>query len=130
ASLLDKYVADRPVFLRRYDGHMGVAYTRLMKLADIMPDTKDPSGGVIYRDPATRLPTGLLRDNAMSLVEDLQPPPTEHEVRAAVLAALLEIRKNGITSVQDMDGSGEATRRKLFRVYQQLKRAGLLTCRV
>src|SRR5439155_15685007 len=71
AALLDKYVADRPVFLRRYDGHMGVGNTQVMKLAGITAQIKDPMGGVIYRDPATKLPTGLLRDNAMGLVEDL-----------------------------------------------------------
>jgi predicted amidohydrolase YtcJ len=130
AALLDRYVADRPVFLRRYDGHMGVANSRAMKLADITAGTANPSGGVIYRDASTKLPTGLLRDNAMSLVEDLIPPPTEDEIRAAVLAALLEIRKNGITSVQDMDGSDSGTRRKLLRVYQRLKNSGLLTCRL
>jgi hypothetical protein len=130
AALLDKYVADRPVFLRRYDGHMGVANGNAMKLADITAQTQDPSGGVIYRDPATKLPTGLLRDNAMGLVERLIPPPAGDEIRAAVLAALVEIRKNGITSVQDMDGSSASTRRKLLGVYQHLKKAGLLTCRL
>src|SRR5439155_2396639 len=32
--------------------------------------------------------------------------------------------------VQDMDGSGAATRRKLFRTFQKLARNGELTCRV
>ncbi len=130
AALIDKYVPDRPVFLRRYDGHMGVANTQVMKLAGITADTKNPIGGVIVRDAATNLPTGLLRDTAMSLVEQYIPEPTEAEVRAAVLAALLEIRKYGVTSVQDMDGSDGETRRHLFRVYQQLKNSGMLTCRV
>src|SRR5262249_38395901 len=47
-----------------------------------------------------------------------------------VTAALGEIRKVGITSVQDMDGSDAATRRRLFRLYQELARDGKLTCRV
>jgi hypothetical protein len=37
---------------------------------------------------------------------------------------------NGITSVQDLDGSPAETRRKLFRVYQKLAREGKLTCRI
>ncbi len=130
AALIDKYVTDRPVFLRRYDGHMGVANTAALALAKITSTTKDPSGGVIVREPDTMQPTGILRDNAMDLVENLIPPPTDKQIRDAVLAALLEIRKNGITSVQDMDGSDIGTRQKLFRIYQQLKKTGLLTCRV
>src|SRR5262249_34636810 len=76
AELIDKYVAKRPVFLRRYDGHMGVANTAALKLAGITAETPDPPGGVIYRKPGTKEPTGLLRDNAMDLVDKRLPPPT------------------------------------------------------
>src|SRR5262249_35472182 len=44
--------------------------------------------------------------------------------------ALAEARRDGVTSVQDMDGSDPATRRKLFRHYQQLARSGKLTLRI
>src|SRR5690348_12195512 len=33
SELIDKYVRDRPVFLNRYDGHMGVANSKAMALA-------------------------------------------------------------------------------------------------
>ena len=72
---------------------------------------------------ARKEPTGLLRDNAMGLVDGLVPAPSEAEIAEAVQAALAEARQVGVTSVQDMDGSGDATRRTLFRVYQQLARA-------
>lgn len=130
SAVIDKYVADRPVFLRRYDGHMGVANTQAIKLAGIAAATPDPAGGVIYRDTVSKQPTGLLRDNAMALVGRLIPPPEPDAIQAAVLAALVEIRRNGITSVQDMDGSSTATRQALFRVYQQLHKSGQLTCRI
>ncbi len=130
AELIDKYVADRPVFLRRYDGHMAVVNSRVLQLAGITKDTPDPAGGVIYRKPGSRQPSGVLRDNAMSLVERLLPRTTEAEIIEAVRAALAEARKVGVTSVQDMDGSGTATRRRLFRLYQQLARQGKLTTRI
>jgi predicted amidohydrolase YtcJ len=130
ADLIDKYVSDRPVFLRRYDGHMGVVNSRVLKLAGITADTKDPPGGVIYRKPGSKEPTGLLRDNAMDLVERHIPPPSDTEIVEAVKAALDEARREGVTSVQDMDGSDEATRRKLFRLYQQMARNGKLTLRI
>jgi predicted amidohydrolase YtcJ len=130
AEILDKYVPDRPALLRRYDGHMALANTRALKLAGITADTPDPPGGVIYRKPNSKEPTGLLRDNAMGLVDRLVPPPSDDEINEAVLAALAEARAVGVTSVQDMDGSDAATRRKLFRLYQRLAREGKLTTRV
>jgi predicted amidohydrolase YtcJ len=130
AELIDKYVADRPVFLRRYDGHMGVANSRALKLAGVTARTADPSGGVIYRKPGGREPSGVLRDNAMDLIERLVPDPSADEVAEAVRAALDEARQAGVTSVHDMDGSNGPTRRQLFRVYQHLARTGRLTLRV
>ena len=41
AELLDKYVADRPVFLRRYDGHMAIVNTKVLKLANITAQTPE-----------------------------------------------------------------------------------------
>src|SRR5262249_26010589 len=102
AELLDKYVPDRPVFLHRYDGHMAVVNTRVLKLANITAQTPDPAGGIIYRKPGTKEPSGVLRDNAMDLVVGLVPPPTESQIVEGVRAALLEARTNGVTSVQDM----------------------------
>jgi predicted amidohydrolase YtcJ len=130
AELLDKYVTDRPVFLRRYDGHMAVVNTRVLKMANITAKTPERPGGVIYRKPGSSEPTGLLRDNAMGLVDGLIPAPSDAEIAEAVRAALLEISRNGVTSVQDMDGSDAATRQKLFRLYQQLAQTGKLTVRV
>jgi predicted amidohydrolase YtcJ len=130
AELIDKYVQDRPVFLRRYDGHMGIVNSRVLKMAGITDKTPEPSGGAIYRKPGSKEPTGLLRDNAMSLVEHLVPAPSDTEIAEAVQNALIEARQVGVTSVQDMDGSGPATRRKLFRLYQQLARSGRLTVRI
>src|SRR5262249_31570967 len=130
AELLDKYVPDRPVFLRRYDGHMGLVTSRVLKLAGITKDTSDPPGGVIYRKPGTKEPTGLLRDNAMGLVERHVPATTDEEIAEGVRAALDEARQFGVTSVQDMDGSDLPTRRKLFKLYQQMAKSGKLTCRI
>jgi predicted amidohydrolase YtcJ len=130
AELIDKYVPDRPVFLRRYDGHMAVVNSLVLRKANITAKTADPPGGVIYRKPGSNEPTGLLRDNAMGLVDGLVPAPSEAEIVEAVRAALAEARQAGVTSVQDMDGSGEATHRTLFRVYQRLARDGQLTLRI
>src|SRR5262249_17142969 len=91
AELIDKYVAaGRPFFLPRSAGHMGVVTARARKRAGITAETADPSGGVIYRKPGTKEPTGLLRDNAMGLVERLVPAITSEEIAEAVRASLAE----------------------------------------
>src|SRR5713226_8529013 len=95
AELLDKYVADRPVFLRRYDGHMGVVNSLVLKMAGITAQTPDPPGGVIYREPGSQEPTGVLRDNAMGLVDSLIPPSSDDEIAEGVRVALAEAARDG-----------------------------------
>src|SRR5687767_7257717 len=124
AAIVDKYVKDRPVFIRRYDGHMALANTAALKLAGVTAETKEVSGGVIYRLADGKTPSGILKDNAMDLVGRLLPEPAEDEIAEAVRAAMAACAENGITSVQDMDGSAATTRRKLFRVLQRLAREG------
>ena len=130
AQLLDRYVRERPVYLRRYDGHMAVANSRAMALASITARTEDPSGGVMDRQGDSRQPSGIFRDNAMGLVDRVVPAPSEADVVEAVHQALQEISRNGITSVQDMDGGTADSRRTLFRHYQGLARQGALTARI
>jgi predicted amidohydrolase YtcJ len=109
---------------------MALANSAALKRAGITEKTPDPPGGVIYRKPGSKTPTGLLRDNAMDLVEQLIPAPSSDEIAEAVRAALAEVRSVGVTSVQDMDGSDAATRMRLFRLYQRLARDGELTTRI
>jgi predicted amidohydrolase YtcJ len=130
AATVDKYVKDRPVFIQRYDGHMALANSAALKLAGVTADTKDVPGGVIDRLADGKTPSGLLRDNAMSLVGRLIPEPDEAEILEAVLAAQKHAAEVGVTSVQDMDGSSSETRRRLFRVLQKLAREDKLTCRI
>jgi predicted amidohydrolase YtcJ len=130
AELIDRYVRDRPVYLRRYDGHMAVANTQAMKLASITSRTADPTGGVVDRREGSREPSGIFRDNAMGLVDRVVPEPSDTEVIEAVRAALAEIGRNGITSAQDMDGGSDGSRRRLFRHYQHLAQRGELTARI
>ncbi|HWB10327.1 MAG TPA: amidohydrolase [Pirellulales bacterium] len=129
AALLDRYLADRPCFLTRYDGHMGLANSPALRLAGITSRTADPAGGQIDRDASGR-PTGLLRDAAMRLVEDLIPAVTDEEMVEAVESALRLAGKLGVTSLDDMAGEGPHVRRRLLRLYQRLAREGRLTARV
>ena len=130
AEMLDKYVKNRPVFIRRYDGHMALANTAALKLARINADSKDPAGGVIGRLADGKTPSGVLKDNAMDLVDKLIPEPADDEIAEAIRASLKAAAEVGVTSVQDMEGSSAEVRRKLLRTLQELARRDELTCRI
>lgn len=100
AAQIDAVVSDRPVWLRRIDGHAGWANTTTMKLAGIDDDTPDPVGGKIIRDDNGHA-TGVLIDRAMDLVEAHVPQPDKAEARAAVRAAVDTLLAEGMTSVHD-----------------------------
>ena len=130
AEMLDKYVKNRPVLIRRYDGHMALANTAALKLARITVDSKDPAGGVIGRLADGKTPSGVLKDNAMDLVDKLIPEPADDEIAEAIRASLKAAAEVGVTSVQDMEGSSAEVRRKLLRTLQELARRDELTCRI
>ncbi len=62
---IDEVTPDNPVWVYRLDGHMALANSVALELAGVDARTPDIDGGEIVRD-ADGLPTGLLKDNAMS----------------------------------------------------------------
>ena len=100
AGQIDKVVPDRPVWLRRVDGHAGWANSATMKLAGIDNDTPDPVGGKIVRDENGHA-TGILIDRAMDLIEKHIPQPDKSDIRAAIRSAIDALLAEGITSVHD-----------------------------
>jgi predicted amidohydrolase YtcJ len=100
ASQIDAVVADRPVWLRRIDGHAGWANSAAMRLAGIDVDTPDPVGGKIMRD-ANGHATGVFIDKAMGLIGAHVPQPDKSEGRAAIKAAVETLLSEGMTSVHD-----------------------------
>lgn len=123
-GLIDQFTRDTPVFVNRHDGHMGLANSYVLKLAGITNATPDPPGGTIVRDRKTGEPTGILKDEAMSLVYRLIPEPTDDERVQAIQRALDEAKKYGITSIHDISSWNDVP------AYQRLERDGLLTARV
>ena len=101
AADLDPVVGDRPVWLRRVDGHAAWANSRAMTLAGVTAATKDPAGGRIERD-AKGNPTGVFVDSAMALVEKAIPQPTPRDRNGAFLAAQENLLSFGITATADM----------------------------
>jgi hypothetical protein len=97
---LDAAVADRPVMLERADGHAVVVNSLALTIAGINRDTPDPPGGEILRDPATGLPTGMLIDNAVDLVQRHVPPLTNEDLARALAAGAERSARLGWTQLQ------------------------------
>jgi hypothetical protein len=100
AADIDAVVSDRPVWLRRIDGHAAWANSRALAIAGIDADTPDPVGGKIIRD-ANGNATGVLVDTAMALVEEHIPGPTQSEMRETYAVAVDSLLALGITGVHD-----------------------------
>jgi predicted amidohydrolase YtcJ len=125
---LDAAVADRPVLLRRRDGHAAVANSFALKLAGVDSNTVDPPGGRLERD-ANGAPTGiLLEDPAIDLVGGFVPRVSREHLRDAVKNTLRHAASLGITSIQD-DPSYDASLRP-GELYADLAKAGDLPARI
>ena len=120
---IDDSTPDHPVWLTRFDGHMGLANTRALEEAGISRDTPDPAGGIIVRDAAGE-PTGVLKDNAMRLVTDVIPRPTPEAEDQALTVALAYLAEHGVTSVHHM-GSWDD-----LESFTRAAAAGRLTARI
>ena len=90
--------APNPVLLRRVCGHIAVANSAALKVANINRRTQDPEAGEIVRDPLNGEPTGLLKENALGLVEQM----IRHDdklVEAALVTASQKLLRVGLTSL-------------------------------
>ena len=127
---IDEVTLDHPVYMERIDGHVAAANTLALKLSRVTLASKDPEGGEIGRD-STGQPNGILRETAKEMVKSVIPAPTPAKRRQAIEAALLDIARSGVTSVQDNSDSenGEAYWDD-FRIFEQLEQEGKLTVRI
>ncbi|NJD10227.1 MAG: amidohydrolase family protein [Gemmatimonadetes bacterium] len=99
---IDSVAGDHPVSVSRLDGHMAVVNTVALRLAGITAATPDPPGGTIVRDPATGVPTGVLKDEAMWLVGRHIPAPSAAERDEALQRAQAHALSHGVTMIEDM----------------------------
>lgn len=123
---IDSLTPDTPVFVRRLDGHMGLANSKALELAGISAATADVAGGEIVRDSKGH-PTGVLKDNAMDLVFRAIPEPGEEEYLKALEAAMAHVASQGVTSVHHVGGTDPEGYLKLF---QKARAEGKLRTRI
>ena len=98
---IDAVTPDRPVWVNRLDGHMSLANSAALRAAGVTARTPDPPGGTIVRAPGGE-PTGILKDNAMDLVDKVVPEPPPAAKDRALDAAMGYAAAQGVTSVVHM----------------------------
>ncbi len=114
---LDAAFPDRPVWLRRIDGHAGWANSAALAMADQdLSGDWQPQGGFIYRD-ADGQATGVLVDGAMELVEKAVPDISQELLQASLGLAMQQMVSLGLTGVHDM-----GIDRSVLELYQQRHR--------
>jgi len=123
-AVIDALTPDTPVFVSRYDGHMGLANSLALRLAGITAKTPDPPGGTIVRD-AQGNPTGALKDAATDYIYKVIPPLSHDQRLKIVKRALAYAASVGVTSVQHMVADYED-----IAVYRELLERGELTLRI
>ena len=123
-DVLSAAFPDRPVLLRRVDGHAAMVNAKALELAGITAATPDPPGGRILRD-ARGNPTGVLVDTASDRIGALQARPTIEAVERRLLLAGRRLAALGYTSIHDA-----GTSRLELEVLRRMQGAGTMPIRV
>ncbi|AQV02837.2 amidohydrolase [Desulfococcus multivorans] len=121
-----------PVRLTHASGHASFVNGKALELAGIGPDTPDPPGGEIVRDPNGQ-PIGMLRESAQDFVRDAferyQAQRSAEDIRAEqtkqVQLAMKKAVSHGITTFHDCGVSLDT-----IDLYKKLADEGLLQVRL
>ena len=119
---LNELFPDRPVLLRRVDGHAALANSVALDLAGIVPGQEIDGGEILMNNGEL---TGVLIDNAVDLVTSVIPDPTKDMMEEALLDAQAECFQVGLTTVDDAGLDVDE-----IELIDSLQQAGVLKMRV
>ena len=122
---LSRAAPDNPVWLRGLHGFAGWANAKAIEIAGITRDTPNPGKGEILKDPQTGKPTGILKNEAQSLITAHIPPLSPMLIEKALSLAGEECLSYGLTTVHDADVS-----KPVLDVLRTLASKGRLKTRV
>jgi predicted amidohydrolase YtcJ len=103
---LDAAVPDRPVFLVRVCGHIGLANSEALRIAAITEKTV-VEGGEIELDETSGQPNGILKEDAMRLIWKKVPKPSLKDIEEASLLACTKAVEAGLTGVHWITDSAD-----------------------
>ena len=121
-TLLNEKFPDKPVVLRRIDGHAYLVNDSALKLAGINSSTKVDGGEIVK--VGNRL-TGVLIDNSMRLVDKIIPEPSKEESIQALLSAQDLAFQYGLTTISDA-----GLTKKQIDLIDELQKDGALKIRI
>ncbi|HEX6259676.1 MAG TPA: amidohydrolase, partial [Woeseiaceae bacterium] len=124
AADLDEVSPDHPVVLRGIGGHSAWVNSHALERAGITAETPDPDGGRIVRDSEGRA-TGLLLEQADTLVAAVMPADTPESRERQIRTALTQYARWGLTGVHDAGVDLEE-----IAIYKKLLAADELPIRV
>lgn len=124
---LDAIDSTRPILVTSVDGHSMWVNTAALTMAGVDKDIPDPENGVIQLDQKG-LPTGLLQEAAMSLMDSLKMYYTREQYKDAILWLQKYLHGRGITHI--FDAMVPLDNPDYYMAYQELAEAGKLTLRI
>jgi predicted amidohydrolase YtcJ len=103
AADLDPVFPINPVLLLHVSGHMAVANSAAMRAKNVTAQTKDPSGGVIVRNPGTQEPQGLFEEAAAQVffMDELTGQEPVEGAAEKLQRAQAYYASHGITTAQE-----------------------------
>jgi len=121
---LDSVAPRNPVALGSKDGHSLWANSLALARAGITAETPDPPGGEIERRAGTGEPTGILKETAKRLVEEVIEKPSPEAIQSALKVAMANAHRAGLTGIHDCEDE------LAFAAFQELSKQGELGLRV
>jgi len=105
---LDQVSLNHPIFIFRYDVHLGVANSKALDLLGITNETVAPEGGEIQKNENGEI-TGILTENAINIVMSKFTLPDVSFIKEAASNFFKGLAEKGITSIHgiiEMDRKG------------------------
>lgn len=96
---LDVHFPDIPIFLSRIDYHAALVNAKALEIAQL--DTAQMVEGGLIASNSAGVPTGLLIDNAMALVQKFIPVETENKLLKNLKQTQDSLFSVGLTSIVD-----------------------------
>jgi len=125
-SWIDDARSNRPIFVIRLDGHMGLANSAALKAAGITRDTPVPAGGEILKDENGE-PTGILKGAALNLILSVIPPPNDDELMEQFKLAQDHALSLGLTKVHAV--TAYPTETTMLDIFQMAEARGIMKLR-
>ncbi|HIP37150.1 MAG TPA: amidohydrolase [Crocinitomix sp.] len=97
-ELLNKKYPNTPIFIKRIDGHAGLANLKALELAGFNEYTNIDGGQIIKSNGVL---TGIIIDNAIDSLVKVIPDWTEEDKKQYLIKAQQKLFEQGLTSIND-----------------------------